>query len=496
MAEFIPPEVKKSEKNWTPPEVKDGKPYIPEPGLEPVGLLESFITPVKAYGLSLPAIKAVEKFGSPMASEIAGKLLPKTAGQLAGGAATAGAAGVAGELAERKAPEGYKTPARVLAELGTGAVTGLTGKVGRGATPAIPQERIESARYLKDIGGKPSYEQISRGAEATSTARRLTRQQGVSNEQYNEALGLPKKSSFGKKEFSQAEFQIGNDYNRLLEGRKVFLDDDFFARFQDLLAKQQKLESSGITFGQSRAILSALDKIGAVPRNLQAKLNSLPRIGEEEATAKQSAQALQLLNEIFPSLRNKPRIEMDATAYNEIRSILGDAAYRTANNRNASLLRKIQGEFDRVADKSMPDIVPDLERTRRRYEALKTLEEAQLASGVEMGVIPAEAVGKAIRNRIEQGAIYGNNNPLRQIGEAGISLGITAPATGRRFSQDFERGLTPRSTLWGVIRDLGNIPIYPIRSYSGARRLEEIPSMGAAIPPTASAVSTEPNRKK
>ena len=63
MAEFIPPEVKKSEKNWTPPEVKDGKPYIPEPGLEPVGLLESFITPVKAYGLSLPAIKAVEKFG-------------------------------------------------------------------------------------------------------------------------------------------------------------------------------------------------------------------------------------------------------------------------------------------------------------------------------------------------------------------------------------------------------------------------------------------------
>ena len=173
------------------------------------------------------------------------------------------------------------------------------------------------------------------------------------------------------------------DYDQLLTGRKVTFDDKFFNGLQDLLKRQQNLEASGITFGQSRALIGALQKIGSVPKNLQEKINRISRIGEEEATAKQSQEALSVLNELLPTIAKSPKIQMDAMNYNEIRSILGDAASRSTNNRTASLLRKVQGEFDQVADRSMPDIVRDLEGIRRRYEALKTLEEAQLRSGVE-----------------------------------------------------------------------------------------------------------------
>jgi hypothetical protein len=79
-----------------------------EPGVEPVGLLESAITPIKAYGAALPVLKGIEKFGKPIASKIASKLLPKTGAQLTGGIATAGASGVAGELASRAVPEEKK----------------------------------------------------------------------------------------------------------------------------------------------------------------------------------------------------------------------------------------------------------------------------------------------------------------------------------------------------------------------------------------------------
>lgn len=472
----------------------------PEPGLEQVGLLESFIAPVKGLGMALPAIKAVERFGGPVASKVASELLPKTGLQLAGQAGVAGTAGVAGELAARKTPEPYKPLARAGAELATGMAAGLTPKLGRGPTPSIPQERIEAARYLEQVGGKPSPGQIKKGPYSEPTARRLTGQQGVSNQEYNRAVGLaepgaPVPKAFGKAEFDAGMRKASADYDRLLTGRKVTFDDKFFNGLQDLLKSQQKLEASGITFGQSRALIGALQKIGSVPKNLQERISRISRIGEEEATARQSQEALSVLNELLPTIAKSPKIQMDAKDYNEIRSILGDAAARSQNNRTASLLRKVQGAFDEVADRSMPDIVRDLEGVRRRYEALKTLEEAQLKSGVEMGLIPAKAVGDAIKARIEQGAIYGNNNPLRRIGEAGLSLNIIEPGAGRTFGQELERGLTPRSTGYALLRDILNLPMHPLRAMAGARRLETPPSAAGAAVPTGAALMTEPERK-
>ena len=456
--------------------------WMKEPGLEPVGLAESFLGPVKGYAAALPAIEAVRRFGAPTVSRIAGQMLPKTGGELASGALTAGAGGVAGELAARKAPPEYKGAARTTAEILTPGLGSLTGRLGRGATPAIPKERIESARYMKDRGQMPSSEQVSLGPQSRATRGRLESQQGVANQVYNESVGLTPSKAFGKQEFQKAKDQSSIDYDRLLSGRKVYFDEPFFNNLKQVLEEQQKLAASGISFGQSRAIIGALERIGNIPKNLKAKIDSLPRIGEEEATAEQSQQTLSVLNELLPALQKQGRIEMDAKSYQEIRSILGDAAARATINRNARVLRQMQGAFDEAANQSMPDIVRDLEGVRRRYEALKTLEEAQLQSGVEQGVIPAEAVGKAIKNRIEQGAIYGNNNPLRQIGQSGESLGISAPSTGRGFAKETERGLGAKSTLYGALRDILGMGVSPIRSYATRRRMSEVPSSGQAIP--------------
>lgn len=483
-------------REYAPREVSPTSPEAMEPGLEPVGLAESFIAPVKAYGMALPIIKGVEKFGGPVASKVAGEMMPKTGGQMLGQAAAAGTSGVAGELASRKAPPEYKDLARTGAELVAGGALGMTPKLGRGATPAIPKERIESARYLRDIGGKPAPEQIAYGERALPTAGRLTRQQGVANEQYNAAVGLEPGKAFGKKEFTEAKNKLNSDYNSLLKDREVTLDRDFLSQIQQNVATQQQLSGYGVGYEQSKAILSSLQKLGGLPKNLQAEIDRLPRIAPTEVSSEDSMKALDLLNRTLGHYYQQGSAKIPATAYNEIRSELGDAAMRATDNKVASALRNMQSVFDKAADRSMPDIVRDLEGTRRRYEALKTLEEAQLKSGVEMGVIPAEAVGAAIKARMEQGAIYGMNNPLRQLGEAGLSLGVTAPSTGRRFSQDVERGLTPRSTMWGIIRDIANIPVYPFRSYAAGRRLEDVPEAAYAVPGAVAPLVTNPERKK
>lgn len=470
-----------------------------EKPLENVPLFESFISPATAAtGLGLGA-KLVEQYGPKFASSIAKEIAPQTGAQMLGQAGAAGAAGLAGELAQRKVPEKYKEykPAvKQLTELGTGLGLGYTSLLGRGPTPSIPKERIESARYLRDIGGKPSPEQISRGPQSVATSGRLKVQQGVANRQYNKSVGLPESEAFGKDEFATAKNKISNEYNGLLNGRKVTFDDSFFSGIQDLLKKQQSLAASGITFGQSRALIGALERVGNIPQTLKTQIDSLPRIGEEEATAEQSQKALDILNQLIPTVRQQGKIQMDATEYNEIRSILGDAAMRSSNPRTSSSLRKVQGLFDSAADKSMPDIARDLEKTRRNYESLKTLEEAQLKSGSEMGVIPAEAVGNVIQNRVEQGAIYGTNNNLYQLGQAGQALNIMAPSQGKRFAEDVHKGLTPSSTMWGGIRDLVEIPLYPIKKTLGARRLEEPVTMEKSIIPTAAGVTPDLTKKE
>ena len=484
-----------------------------EPGLEPVGLLESFVAPVKGYAMALPAMQAIKRYAGPKASEIAGSLLPKTGGEMVGQAGLAGTAGVAGELASRAVPEEkkqYRPAVRTGTELasslglgyGTSALGKQLGSIGRGPTPAIPKERIEAARKLQAIGGKPTPGQISLGAEGAPMRGRATLQQGVANQEYNKAVGLapadkPMNASFGKREFDEAKRQSSQDYNEILTGKTVRFDDEFFNNVEQALRGQQSLTESGIAFGQSRAIIGALEKIGGIPAILQKKINKLPRIGEEEATAEQSKQALTVLNELIPTLRSQGQVEMPATAYNEIRSILGDAAARTANDRSARALRNLQSTFDRAADRSLPGDAAALEQVRRRYEALKTLEEAQLSTGTEMGIISAEQVGKAIQRRVAQGAIYGNNNPLRHIGEQGMALGMQDPAQARRLGQEMSRGNTPTSTMWALGRDALNIPIYPIRAAVGKRRISDMPAPPTSpVLPTGAAALSEPERQQ
>jgi hypothetical protein len=144
----------------------------------------------------------------------------------------------------------------------------------------------------------------------------------------------------------------------------------------------------------------------------------------------------------------------------------------------------MQNLFDEQADKSLPpEIASRLKQTRLRWEALKTLEEAQLQSGSEPGIISPAAIGSAIRKRYEEGSIYGTNNLLRDIGEAGLSLGIKMP--GEDIAQ--LRGLTPRSTIWGLVRDLAGIPLYPLSRYGVARRLDMVPAKESYAVPTAAA---------
>jgi hypothetical protein len=113
-----------------------------------------------------------------------------------------------------------------------------------------------------------------------------------------------------------------------------------------------------------------------------------------------------------------------------------------------------------------------------------------------MGVIPAEAVGNAIQARIEQGAIYGNNNPLAKIGQAGQSLSMMPPSKGRGFSQDINRGIVPKPSFAGAAKELFSLPIYPIKKYGAARRLEEPAPFAQSALPTATSVFDMPEKRR
>ena len=480
-----------------------------EPGLEPVGLLESAITPIKAYATALPVLKGIEKFGRPIASKIASKLLPKTGTQLLGGTAAAAGAGVAGELASRAVPEEkkeYKPLARLGGELGFGGLTALTGGLGRGATPTIPKQRIESSKYLQEqgktpieimgkkydvpqFGSSPSYNQLKYGPFGDVSKTRLSAQQGIANRIYNKSLGLPEKEIFGADEFIVAKNNLNNEYNTLLENKNIKLEPDFFNKLNTLLSEQQAYKESGITFGQSKAILDSLNRIVGIPKKWQQTIKGLSGIADDEATSQDTKKMLAVINDILPRLSNKATFTMAARDYNTIRSILGDAASRTSFNRNARVLRQMQNLFDEQADKSLPpETASRLKQTRLRWEALKTLEEAQLQSSSEPGIISPAAIGNAIRKRYEEGSIYGTNNLLKEIGDAGLSLGIKMP--GENIAE--LRGLTPRSTAWGLIRDLGGMLLYPASRYGVARRLDMVPAKESyALPPSAAEISRQ-----
>lgn len=473
-----------------------------EPGIEPVGLLESAILPIKGlagfYGLAAP----FAKYGKGAVKEVASKILPKTGAELTKDIAFAGGLGVSGELASSYAPKKYKEPVR----LGTELALGLGGplafrKLGRGPTSTIPEERIESARFLKEKGVMPEHQQVSLGPESTIRKGPLATQQTLANKIYNESVGLPPSESFGLKQIQLANKQLTKAYDDILTGQTVTFDRQFFDEFETILKQQQQLAESGIGFGQSRAILGALEKLGAVaklPKKLQDSIAKLSRVDEAQVSPEEAQRALQIINESLPMIRNMPEIKMDARAYQDIRSILGDAAARSANPRNARILRNLQRSFDNQADKSLPpDIVNSLRLTRARWEALKTLESSQLKS--EPGIIPAEEIGKEIRRRIDQGYLYGYGGNLREIGEAGLTLGLKKPTTGREVFQEGIKGYTPGTSLYGIAKDVLGMPLYPFRQMLAERRISS-PSVKEVIkkaaPPTTAAVALPPEEKK
>jgi len=473
-----------------------------EPGLEPVGLLESALLPIKGlagfYGLAAP----FAKYGKGAVKEIAKKVLPTTGKELARDIAVAGGAGVGSELISRAAPEEYKGPVKFGTELALGLGAPLaTRKLLRGPTSTIPQERIESAQFLKEKGVMPEHQQVSLGPESTIRKGPLATQQTLVNKIYNESVGLMPKESFGTQELNRARQILTKAYDDLLTGQTVTFDRQFFDDFERILQRQQTLAESGIGFGQSRAILGALEKLGAIgklPKKLQDDIARLSRVDEAQVSPEEAQKALQIINESLPMIRNMPDIKMDARAYQEIRSILGDAASRIANPRNARILRNMQKAFDDQADKSLPpNIVNTLRLTRARWEALKTLEEAQLKS--EPGIIPAELVGKELRRRLDQGYIYGYGGNLREIGEAGLTLGLKKPTTGREIFQEGIKGYTPGTSLYGIAKDVLGMPLYPIRQMLARRRISPVPSVKEVIGKygrgTAAAAATQEDNK-
>lgn len=473
-----------------------------EPGIEPVGLLESAMLPIKGlsafYGLAAP----FAKYGKGPVKAIASKILPKTGTELVKDIGIAGGLGVGGELASRAAPEEYKKPVRFGTELALGIGGPLAfRKLGRGPTSSIPEERIESARFMKEKGVMPEHQQVSLGPESTIRKGPLATQQKLANQIYNESVGLPASESFGLKQIQLANKTLTKAYDDVLTGQTVTFDRQFFDEFENILKQQQQLAESGIGFGQSRAILGALEKLGAVgklPKKLQDQISKLSRVDETQVSPEEAQRALQIINESLPMIRNMPEIKMDARAYQDIRSILGDAASRSANPRNARILRNLQKSFDEQADRSLPpDIVNSLRITRARWEALKTLESAQLKS--EPGIIPAEEIGKEIRRRVEQGYLYGYGGNLREIGEAGLTLGVKKPTTGREVFQEGIKGYTPGTSLYGIAKDVLGMPLYPIRQFLARRRISPTPSVTELIKkaskPTGAAVIGTPDKE-
>lgn len=323
-------------------------------------------------------------------------------------------------------------------------------------TPSLPKERLEAAQSMKERGAPVTTSQILRGPDSRVREGVLTRQQEEANKVYNEAVGLDKNNTrFGTDEFNQASQKVNTDYGTILQGRTVTLDNDFFNAFANLYRDQTQLRASGLMFSETKPILETLRSISNLPRGLKSQIDDLASQPPETTDPNVLNRSVTLINNALPVLRRQiaeNKITIGAPEYNRLRSMLGDAAYRTTDKDRASVLKRMQKTFDEAADRSMPDVAPQLYDVRRRFEALKTLEQAQ--KGAEPGVIPAQRVGKTIEQIYDEGTIYGIPNRLAQIGRQGISLGMQAPSRGYqiegvkdvmgglRFPLDFLRART------------------------------------------------------
>lgn len=396
-------------------------------------------------------------FASPLVRRAEELFVPKTTKEAlkgVGGAATVGAAGGEFQKSQQRDIERFskeqfpddpeaqrRLQNRLIEGLGLGfdvAFAGGTQALGRKirgiAEPNIPVERAQAAEFMRERGAPATTAQVLRGKEAKVREGRLGAQQDVANKVYNESVGLPPSNKFGTEEFKKARDQIDTDYKKILTGKTVKLDKQFFDDFSKLFEEQMQLRQSGLVFSETRPILETLRSISNLPANLRSRIDSLADVPQETTDPQVIGESLRLIRESLPVVRAQQAagdITIGAEEYNRLRSMLGDSAYRTTDKDRARLLKNMQRSFDGAADRSLPEEASNLFDVRRRFEALKTLEQAQL--GAEPGVIPANRVGRVIEQVYDEGSIYGIPNRLAGIGRAGVSLGMVEPGSGARI---------------------------------------------------------------
>jgi len=375
-------------------------------------------------------------------------LIPKTGGELTKQVLTAGAVAPVGYVGEQlaepvaeaagkivptlsgKRPQQTLTsalqiPLGVGAEVGTSLGLGRTSKAIRDVMAkrpsGIPEERLETARSIEAIGGKYPTSELLRGRDISSLM-------SVYNQRYNKLVGLPPKTDFGIREFKEARNLLNQEYDNILSGETVKFDKKFFSDIKDLLNRQRQLGETGVMFAESRPIINTLSQIGNLPKSLQARIAALRDIPPDTNDPAITRNALKVIDDSIGFLQNQ-EISMDARVYNELRSELGKAAYRTADDSRAKVLRQMQKAFDDAADSSLPkDKVNRLQTARNRWENLQILEEAQV--GREPGLILPQDVARVTSKRDPQGMIYGDKEMFK-IGSEGLSMPARAEAATR-----------------------------------------------------------------
>lgn len=373
-------------------------------------------------------------------------LLPQTGKELArqvGTAATVAPLGLAGEKAadvvaagsgargesEKRIAEALRIPMGVGAEILGGAGLGLgSAAIQRrlAAKPAsIPEERLRAARQQQAAGLKVSPGEFMRGADVAP-------QMEYYNRIYNRLVGNPEASSFGSREMVDAVNRLRGSYENILSNKTVTFDQKFFDDINAILGKQRQLADTGVMFAEAKPILNTLSQISSLPRNLLVKINNLKNISSPVATNSQLVSAMNLIEDSAKAL-GTGKIQMDAKVYNELRSQLGDAAFKTTDKEKGSVLKKMQKAFDDAADRSLPpEDVSRLKDTRSKWENFSILKNAQEKS--ETGQILPQYVGDVVRKRAPAESGVWADKEIFNIGRMGEQLPVTPSPARKGFN--------------------------------------------------------------
>ena len=342
------------------------------------------------------------------------------AGQIAAGS------GARGEK-EKRLAQALRVPLGVGAEIvgGLGLGTGAAAIQRRlAAKPAsIPYERLEAARKLREAGVPVSSGEFMRGADVAP-------QMEYYNRLYNRLVGNPESTSFGSRELADASARLKNSYENILSNKTVTFDDKFFNDISEILGKQRKLAETGVLFAETRPILNTLSQISSLPQNLLSKINRLKDFPSPVAAGSQLVSAMNLIEDSVKAL-GSGKISMDAKIYNELRSQLGDMAFKTTDKQRGAVIKQIQQAFDSAADRSLPpDDVLKLKDTRSKWENLSIINEAQQKSP-ETGLILPQKVGDVVSQRVPPGSEQYADKEIYSLGRTGEVMPVT-PSPARK----------------------------------------------------------------